>query len=298
MNKAEIARSPRRSNFVQFNGLWQQTPMSFRIGAIVLLVHVVIALTGPFWAPYGYAQMGAGPPLAGMSAAHPFGVDQLGRDVFSRVVHGSHIVILLSLSGTLLGLVVGAILGLLSGYLGGWFDDLLQRLLEAIISIPFLVLALIAIASAGPELSGNPWLVVLVVALVYAPRIARMARAAAIDIATRDFVTVARLRGETAWSVMRRELLPNATSVLLVEFALRAGYAPVLIGSLGFLGFGLRPPTPEWGLMISENRALLIVSPITVLGPGLALASLVVGLNLFTEGLARILGRTVRLGTQ
>ena len=95
---------------------------------------------------------------------------------------------------------------------------------------------------------------------------------------------------------MRRELLPNATSVLLVEFALRAGYAPVLIGSLGFLGFGLRPPTPEWGLMISENRALIIISPITVLGPGLALASLVVGLNLFTEGLARILGRTVRLG--
>ena len=95
---------------------------------------------------------------------------------------------------------------------------------------------------------------------------------------------------------MRRELLPNATGVLLVEFALRAGYAPVLIGSLGFLGFGLRPPTPEWGLMISENRALLIVSPVTVLGPGLALASLVVGLNLFTEGLARILGRTVKLG--
>jgi peptide/nickel transport system permease protein len=95
---------------------------------------------------------------------------------------------------------------------------------------------------------------------------------------------------------MRRELLPNATSVLLVEFALRAGYAPVLIGSLGFLGFGMRPPTPEWGLMISENRALLIISPVTVLGPGLALASLVIGLNLFTEGLARILGRTVRLG--
>ena len=171
-------------------------------------------------------------------------------------------------------------------------------MLEALISIPFLVLALIAIASVGPQLSGNPILVITVVALVYAPRIARMARAAAIDIATRDYVTMARLRGESAWSVMRRELLPNATSVLLVEFALRAGYAPVLIGSLGFLGFGLRPPTPEWGLMISENRALIIITPITVLGPGLALASLVVGLNLFTEGLARILGRTVRLGSQ
>lgn len=278
--------------------LWRQTPQSFRIGAIILLLHLIVAVTGPFWAPYGFSQMGAGMPLSGMSWSNPFGVDQLGRDVFSRVIHGAHIVILLSLSGTALGLLVGAVLGLLSGYLGGWVDNLLQRFLEALISIPFLVLALIAIASAGPELSGNPVLVVLVVALVYAPRIARIARAAAIDIATRDYVTVARLRGESAWSVMRRELLPNATSVLLVEFALRAGYAPVLIGSLGFLGFGLRPPTPEWGLMISENRALIIITPVTVLGPGLALASLVVGLNLFTEGLARILGRTVRLGNQ
>jgi peptide/nickel transport system permease protein len=278
--------------------LWRQTPLSFRIGAVVLLAHIIVAATGPFWAPYGYARMGTGIPLSGMSLQHPFGVDQLGRDVFSRVVHGGHIVIFLSLTGTLLGLVIGAVIGLLSGYVGGWFDEVLQRLLEAVISIPFLVLALIAVASAGPENSGNPVLVIFVVALVYAPRIARMARAAAIDISTRDFVTVARLRGETPWSVMRRELLPNATGVLLVEFALRAGYAPVLIGSLGFLGFGLRPPTPEWGLMISENRALIIVSPVTVLGPGLALASLVVGLNLFTEGLARILGRTVRLGAQ
>jgi peptide/nickel transport system permease protein len=289
----EPRRSPRRHAL-----LWNQTPQSFRIGLVILLVHLIIAATGPFWAPYGFSQMGTGIPLSGMSWGHPFGVDQLGRDVFSRVVHGSHIVILLSLSGTALGLVVGAVLGLLSGYVGGWLDNLLQRFLEALISIPFLVLALIAIASAGPELSGNPILVVLVVALVYAPRIARIARAAAMDIATRDYVTVARLRGESAWSVMRRELLPNATGVLLVEFALRAGYAPVLVGSLGFLGFGLRPPTPEWGLMISENRALIIITPVTVLGPGLALASLVVGLNLFTEGLARILGRTVRLGAQ
>ena len=277
---------------------WSRTPLSLRIGAAILAIHLILAVIGPFVAPYGYAQMGAGIPLSGMSWAHPFGVDQLGRDIFSRVIYGGHIVILLSLCGTALGLVLGAILGLLSGYVGGWIDNLLQRLLEALISIPFLVLALLAIAAAGPEAAGDPILVVFVVALVYAPRIARMARSAAIDIATRDFVTIARLRGESAWSVMRRELLPNATSVLLVEFALRAGYAPVLIGSLGFLGFGMRPPTPEWGLMIAENRALLIISPVTVLGPGLALASLVVGLNLFTEGFARILGRSVKLGTR
>ncbi|HEX7199991.1 MAG TPA: ABC transporter permease [Dongiaceae bacterium] len=277
---------------------WSRTPRSLRIGGAFLSLHLILAVIGPFVAPYGYAQMGAGIPLSGMSWAHPFGIDQLGRDIFSRVIYGGHIVILLSLCGTALGLVLGAILGLLSGYVGGWIDNMLQRLLEALISIPFLVLALLAIAAAGPEAAGDPILVVFVVALVYAPRIARMARSAAIDIATRDFVTIARLRGESAWSVMRRELLPNATSVLLVEFALRAGYAPVLIGSLGFLGFGMRPPTPEWGLMIAENRALLIISPVTVLGPGLALASLVVGLNLFTEGFARILGRSVKLGTR
>ena len=282
-------------------GTWNklaETPLSLRIGAAILLLHIIVAVTGPFWAPYGYSQMATGLPLAPASLAHPFGVDQLGRDVFSRVVHGGHVVLILSLSGTALGLFIGSIIGLLSGYVGGIVDNVVQRLLEALISIPFLVLALLAMVAAGPEMSGNPLLVVFVVALVYAPRIARMARTAAIEISTRDFVTIAKLRGESAFSVMRRELLPNATSILLVEFALRAGYAPVLIGSLGFLGFGLRPPTPEWGLMISENRSLLMIAPATVVGPGLSLASLVVGLNLFTEGIARILGRTVRLGVQ
>jgi peptide/nickel transport system permease protein len=277
---------------------WRRAPMSLKIGGVILLAHLIVAATGPFWAPYGQAQMGAGLPLSPTSLEHPFGVDQLGRDVFSRVIHGGHIVILLSVSGTLLGLVIGAILGLLSGYIRGWFDEVTMRLVEAIISVPFIVLGLLAISAAGPELAGEPVLVIFVVALIYAPRIARMARSAAIEIVTKDFITIARLRGESAWSVMRRELLPNATSVLLVEFAVRAGYAPVLVGSLGFLGFGMRPPTPEWGLMISENRALLIASPATVLGPGLMLASLIVGLNLFTEGLARILGRTVQIASR
>jgi len=233
-----------------------------------------------------------GRPLSGMSWAHPFGVDQLGRDIFSRTLHGGHVVIALAVSGTALGLLLGSIIGLTCGYVRGWLDNLVMRLVEAVISIPFLVLALLAVSMAGPDYAGQPLLIVLVIALIYTPRIARMARAAALDIVIRDYVTVARLRGEGTLSVVRRELLPNATSVLLVEFAIRAGYAPVLVGSLGFLGFGMRPPTPEWGLMISEYRNLMIAEPVAVLGPGLMLATLVVGLNLFTEGLARILGRS------
>src|SRR3990172_5374991 len=116
---------------------WRRSPASFRAGAAILLVHVILAATGPFWAPYGLSQMGTGIPLAGMSWQHPFGVDQLGRDIFSRVVHGGHIVMLLSLSGTFLGLVIGSVVGLLSGYVRGWIDEALQRLLEAPLRLPF-----------------------------------------------------------------------------------------------------------------------------------------------------------------
>jgi peptide/nickel transport system permease protein len=270
----------------------RRTPRSFRIGAAILVIQILLAILGPLIAPYAQQQMMTGRPLSGMSWAHPFGVDQLGRDIFSRTLHGGHVVIALAVSGTALGLLLGSIIGLTCGYVRGWLDNLVMRLVEAVISIPFLVLALLAVSMAGPDYAGQPLLIVLVIALIYTPRIARMARAAALDIVIRDYVTVARLRGEGTLSVVRRELLPNATSVLLVEFAIRAGYAPVLVGSLGFLGFGMRPPTPEWGLMISEYRNLMIAEPVAVLGPGLMLATLVVGLNLFTEGLARILGRS------
>ncbi|MCC5974465.1 MAG: ABC transporter permease [Rubellimicrobium sp.] len=276
--------------------LWRRAPWAMRVGAGILALHLAAALFGPALAGWGPAQMGAGPPLSGPSWAHPFGIDQLGRDVFSRVLHGARVVLVLSLSGTALGVAVGAVIGLLSGLAGGWIDDLVQRALEILISIPFLVLALIAMVAVGPILSGQPVTVIGVVALIYAPRVARIARAAAQEIATRDFVTMARLRGDGALTIMWREILPNARGVLLVEFSLRASYAPVLIGSLGFLGFGLRPPPPEWGLMMAENRALLIVTPWAVLGPGLALSSLVVGLNLFTDGLARMLGRHADFG--
>ena len=274
--------------------VWRRAPASFRIGAVILLSHLILAVTGPFWAPYDQAELATGPPIAGMSWAHPFGTDLLGRDVFSRVVHGAHLVILLAVSATFLGVVAGTAVGLMSAYLRGWFDDIVMRLIETLISIPYLVLALLAVTAAGPRYAGEPALVVLVVAFVFAPRVARMARAAGLEIVTRDFVTIAQLRGESPWSVVRRELLPNATGTLLVEFALRTGYAPVLIGTLGFLGFGVHPPNPEWGLMISEYRDLVLASPVVILAPALMLASLIIGLNMWTEGLARILGRSVR----
>jgi peptide/nickel transport system permease protein len=276
----------------RFSRLWARSPRSFRIGFTILVFWIVVAIVGPFIAPFGPTQIGTGIPLSGISWGHPFGIDQLGRDVFSRVIHGAHIVLYLSISATLCGLVIGSFLGLLSGYIGGWLDEIIMRISEAMISIPFLILAMLIVAVAGPQWSGNPTLVIFAVAVVYIPRTTRLARAASLDIITRDYITIARLRGEPVFSVVRREMLPNATGVLLVEFATRAGFAPVLIGSLGFLGFGMRPPTPEWGLMISEYRELIFLSPVTLAGPGISLATLVIGLNLCTEGLARILGRS------
>jgi peptide/nickel transport system permease protein len=252
---------------------------------------VFAAVFGPFLAPFEPGQFSAGQPQSPTSLAHPFGTDSLGRDVLSRVLHAAPVVLSLSILGTFFGVTIGAALGLFSAYVGGFVDEVLQRLFEALISIPFIMLALLTIAAAGPENAGQPWLMSLAIAVVYFPRVGRIARAAALDIITRDFVLAARLRGESAWSVVRRELLPNASGVLLVEFALRAGYAPVLIGALGFLGLGLKPTIPEWGQMISENRALFFVTPMAAIGPAAVLATLVVGLNLLTDGLSRLYGR-------
>lgn len=270
----------------------RRLPRTLIAGSVILAFYLFTALTGRFWAPYDFAKTSTGRPFEPASAQHLFGTDQLGRDVFSRVVHGADEVLFLSMTSTLIATMVGGLLGLASGLVGGWFDQILMRLFDAMISIPFLVLALLVIAAAGPENSGSLLLLILVVAAVYAPRTARMARAVALDLVTRDFVTVARTRGESVWSIVWRELTPNAIGVLLVEFGVRAGYAPIFIGSLSFLGFGVRPPTPEWGLMISENRAAIISAPLAVLAPGLALSLLVIGLNLFTDGIARLYGRT------
>ncbi|MFN2629224.1 MAG: ABC transporter permease [Gaiellaceae bacterium] len=286
----ELPAAVERSRFRRF---LRRFPMSARLAALLLIAYVVIALSGPLWTPYDPFQISTGLPYSGSSGAHLFGTDILGRDVFSRVVYGTRDVLYLALTSTFLALVLGAAVGLASGLVGGWIDELLMRLFETIISIPLLVLALLAIAAAGPKASGKSLLLIGVVVLVYAPRIARMARTVAVDLVTRDFVTVARARGESVRSIVWRELTPNAAGVLLVEFGVRAGYAPILISSLGFLGFGARPPSPEWGLMISENRAALVTAPLTVLAPAAALALLVISLNLVTDGIARALGRSV-----
>jgi peptide/nickel transport system permease protein len=274
----------------------RRLPTNLMVGSAILIAYLLVAITGPLWAPYGYAKVGLDVPFAGPSSDHWFGTDSLGRDVFSRVIYGTRVVMFMALSSTFLAVLIGGALGLLSGFIGGGPDELLMRFVELLISIPFLVFALLIVAAAGPKLAGTIPLLIGVVVILYTPRVMRLARSVAVDLVTRDFITVARARGESSWSMVFREIAPNASGLLLVEYGLRAGYAPIIIGTLGFLGVGVRPPTPEWGLMMAENRVALGVQPLAVIAPAIALAGLVIGINLTTDGLARMLGRQVQYG--
>lgn len=277
-------------------GLWnfRKWPTEMRVGALMIALLVTVAVTAPWWVPYDPLGVNTGPAFSPMSADHLFGTDYLGRDVFSRAMVATRIELLIAVPGTLLGAVLGGVIGLAAAYFKGWFDEVVMRFVDAIISIPFLLLGLLFVSAFSTLLSDTTWLLISVLVLIYAPRMARVARAAAYDVALRDYVTIAKLRGDTSWTIMRRDLLPGARPAMLVEFAVRLGNAPVIVGSLGFLGFGVRPPTPEWGVMISENRNAIFTSAVSVLGPTLVLAFLVVGVSLFTEGLSnRLLGREV-----
>lgn len=257
------------------------------IGAAIIALYVFVALTGSLWAPFDAARILTGAPFEGASLQHPFGTDNLGRDVFSRVVLGTRSVLVMTFAATLLAMIAGGLIGVVFGYLRNWVDEIGMRIVDILISIPTLVLALLIISAVGNSL----WLVVVTVAFLFTPRVARVARAATLGVVGNDYIAAALARGESTLSICLREILPNITGVLLVEFAIRCAFAIIFIGSLGFLGFGAPPPTPEWGLMINEARANATNSLWPVLAPAFAMAVLVIGINLFADGLARLIDR-------
>lgn len=255
------------------------------IGASIVLLYIFVALTGSLWVPYEAAKILTGNPFEGSSLHHLFGTDNLGRDVFSRVVLGTRSVLVMTFASTVLAVLVGGFIGVVLGYLRNWVDEIGMRIIDILISIPTLVLALLIINSVG----NNPWLIVVTVAFLFAPRVARVARAATLNVVTNDYIAAALARGETTLSICIREILPNITGILLVEFAIRSAFAIIFIGSLGFLGFGAPPPTPEWGLMINEGRSNATNSLWPVLAPATAMAVLVIGINFLADSLSRFI---------
>ncbi|HMN86403.1 MAG TPA: ABC transporter permease [Bauldia sp.] len=253
---------------------------------VVLLLYVATALTASLWAPFDPGAVLVGRPLQPPSLAHLFGTDGVGRDIFSRVVYGCRPVLVMALSATGIAIVIGTTMGLLAGFLRGWFDQIVMRITDVFISVPPLVLALLIISA----LTNSTLVVVLTVAFIYVFRIARVVRAATLAVVTEDFVTYAVTRGDSVFSIIFVEILPNIIGTVLVEFAVRSGFAIVFIGALGFLGFGAPPPTPEWGVMINEGRTSMTVSLWPVIAPAAAMAVLVIALNLFTDGISRLIG--------
>jgi len=259
---------------------------SGKAGLLILAVQFLVALFAPLLAPHSTTVLDPMRAFAPPSWAHPFGTDQYGRDVLSRVIFGGRTAIAVSVVASLVGVTLGAALGLVLGYVRGLVDEVVARAIDAVIAMPGLLLLLLCATIFG----GGLLVLVPVLAFLWIPGAARVVRAAALDLAGRDFVAAAKARGEGAASVVARELAPNALDVVLVELAMRASWTALAIAGLSFLGFGVNPPTPDWGLMVAENRSMMQLAPWGTLFPVLALATLVIGYNLVADALAKALG--------
>jgi len=255
------------------------------IGTALFLVFLLLAIFGPTIAPYGVNEQIYTDARQPPSAEHWFGTDQLGRDVFSRVVLGAREVLLLAGGGTLLAVIAGTAIGLLSGFLGGWIDETIMRLFDSLLAIPALLLALLLLGTLG----SSEWSVVVVILIVYTPIVARVVRSVVLGVKVKGFVEASRLQGEGLSWILYREILPSVLPALTVEAALRFSYAIFLVASLGFLGVGVQPPSPNWGLMVKEARVAVNQVPWAMYFPVAAISLLVVGVNLMADGLRRVL---------
>lgn len=252
-------------------------------GLVVAGLVVLLAIVGPFVAPHDPTQSVAqtfGTPGSGNGL---LGGDVLGRDVLSRVLAGGWLLLAVAAGATLLGVVLGVMLGVTAAYLGSWKDGLIMRVVDIVLAFPQLVFALLLVSVAGTHI----WLLILAVGLSHAPQVARVVRSSALDVCERDFVKAVELYDTPSLRVMTGEVLPNILSVVMVEVGLRFTYSILIIAGMSFLGFGLQPPTPNWGLMINENRIGLVVNPWAVIVPAALIAILTVGLNTFTDAIAR-----------
>lgn len=254
-----------------------------KVGITITAFVIAIAVIGPFVAPYSSTSF-AGVPFAKPTSHSWLGTDTLGRDVLSRLLDGGWVLLLMALAATIFGLVVGSAAGISAAYLRGKTDGFIMRTVDVILAFPSLVFALLLVSLIGPKL----WLIVIAVGFSHAPQVARVLRSSALDISERDYVKSIELQGVRPRRVMWSEIVPNLISPLMVEAGLRLTYSIVIISGLSFLGFGQAPPSPNWGYMINENRIGLQINPWGVIAPAILIALLTIGVNTFTDAVARV----------
>jgi peptide/nickel transport system permease protein len=251
------------------------------IGITILIFWVVMGLFGSYIVPYTINDSESGAVWKPPSANHILGTDDLGRDIFSRLIIGAQTMIVLPPLAVSIAVVLGTSIGLITGYRRGWFDEIIMRFMDAMMAFPVVMLYLLVIVAFGQ----SAVTVVLAVAVAHTPAISRLVRGLVLDLRNREFVAAARMRGESTRYILFREILPNATGPILVDGLVRVGYAAFAIGTLGFLGLGVPPPNPDWGRMVYEARDAIILTPSAALFPALAISSLVIAFNLIADGL-------------
>ena len=256
------------------------------IGLSLVVFHVLLALTSPLYVPYDFKTMNSMLMLMPPSSEHWLGTDHLGRDVLTRVLLGGREALLVTGVATPVAVVWGGFMGILFGLVGGRVDEVLMRVVDAFLSLPWILKMLVLIVTFGSGIE----VLIPTLAFFYGIPVIRIARAATHDVVARDFISAAKARGHSRMTIIRRELVPNVLDTLMVEGAMRWSWMLLAFSSLSFLGFGVSPPTPDWGLMIADARGFMSFAPWGVLGPVIALSSLIIGINLTADALAKALG--------
>ena len=253
-------------------------PLTAAFGMFVIFTYAVLGVFAPVIAPFGEAEV-ISQAFAPPDEVMLLGADQLGRDMFSRLVYGARNTVGLALLATMLAFSIGVLLGMIAAVKGGWFDQLMGRVIDVVMSIPGLIFALLLLSIFGTNLI----VLVIIIGLIYAPRVFRLTRAVAGNIVVMDYIEAAKLRGEGMWYLMRKEILPNSTAPLIAEFGLEFCFVFLLVAGLSFLGLGIQPPTADWGSMVRENATLISFGQITPLIPAAAITLLTVAVNFVVD---------------
>lgn len=257
------------------------------LGLAILFFWIVAAVLGPWIVPFTYTEMDMGFQMAAPGeGGHLLGTDDLGRDVFSRIIYGSRSILTVALMTSLFSSIAGILIGFTAGYFGGVVDTIFLRIMDILMAIPPLVLAMVVLGILG---NSTILSLTIIVSIAYTPPTARVARGALLTCKNMEYVDAARIRGESHLYIMFVEILPNTIGPIIVEVTARFAYSIVMIASLGFLGVGLQPPTPDWGMMVIENKSIIRAAPWTVLYPSLAIASLVIAISLFSDFIGKVL---------
>lgn len=257
------------------------------VGIAVIILWLFAAFFGPSMVPFTHTQMDSEHQMAAPGVnGHLLGTDSLGRDLLARIIYGSRSILTVALMTSIFSTVVGVLLGFSAGYFGGKIDSAFLRSMDILMAIPPLVLSMVVLGILGDS---SILSLTLIVSIAFVPATARVSRGVLLTEKSQEYVSAARIRGESHLYIMFVEILPNTTGPIIVEATARFAYSIMMVASLGFLGVGMQPPTPDWGMMVIENKPIISNAPWAVLFPALAIASLVIAISIFSDFVSKVL---------